>query len=57
MAIYVGYIKPFMEKRKYIKMEISRTKGERHTMWKRELKRLYISQIPIVGKYISENIR
>ena len=47
---------PFKEKRKYIKMEISRTKGERQCYWKRELKKLYISQIPIIGNLITRHM-
>ncbi len=53
MVIYTGYIRPFSEKRKYIKMEMSRTRHDRHMMWKRELKKLYVSQIPILGKFLS----
>ena len=43
---------PFMIKRRYILMEINRTKGEEHRFWKRKLKRNYIRLIPVFGRVI-----
>lgn len=40
---------PFSEERLFIKMEIKRTEGEERHFWKKELRRLYIRSIPIIG--------
>ena len=57
-AVYMNIIRPFSEGRRYIKAEIHRSYNEReYRYWKRELKKLYISQIPILGKYIVKRMR
>ena len=57
-AVYINIIRPFSEGRRYIKAEIHRSYNEReYRYWKRELKKLYISQIPILGKYIVKRMR
>lgn len=48
---------PFMSARAEIKMELSRSGGKEYTFWKRELKRLYVSLIPIVGRGMMKLIR
>lgn len=43
---------PFRERRDYIKMEISRCKGNEYIYWKKQLKYLYMSHIPIIRLFI-----
>ncbi len=51
-------LKPFLEMRNYIKMEMSRSGSEKeYNHWKRKLKRHYVLQIPIIGKYIVKHIK
>ncbi|MBQ9736991.1 MAG: hypothetical protein IJV86_01125 [Clostridia bacterium] len=50
-AFYVNVVMPFMEERKYIKKEIKRSDGEEYYYWKRELKRLYLTHMPIIGRF------
>ena len=58
IAVYMNIIRPFSEGRRYIKAEIHRAYNEsEYRYWKRELKKLYISQIPILGKYIVKRMR
>ena len=40
---------PFIEERDIIKMEIMRSHGEERAHWQRELKRLRLSMIPVIG--------
>lgn len=51
LAFYFNVIAPFMKARDYIKMEMQRSDGDEYYYWKRELKRLYISHIPIIGRF------
>ena len=52
-AVYTNIVHPFSEGRRYIKAEIHRSYNEsEYRYWKRELKKLYISLIPIFGEYI-----
>ena len=48
-VFYFYVVMPFIEERNYIKMEMQRSDDEEYYYWKRELKRLYLSQIPIIG--------
>ncbi len=58
IAVYTNIIRPFSEGRRYIKAEIHRSYNEsEYRYWKRELKKLYISQIPIVGNMIVRRMR
>ena len=50
-AFYVKVVMPFMQKRDYIKKEIKRSDGEEYYHWKRELKRLYLAHVPIIGRF------
>ena len=52
IAYILSVVKPFVERRDFIKMEMQRTMGPEHFFWKRELKLLYISHIPFVGKLL-----
>ena len=57
-AFYVNIIRPFSEGGRYIKAEMHRAYTEsEYRYWKRELKKLYISQIPILGNYIVKYMR
>lgn len=57
-AVYMNIIRPFSEGRRYIKAEIHRAYNEsEYRYWKRELKKLYISQIPILGNCIVKYMR
>lgn len=51
LAFYFNVIAPFTKAREYIKMEMQRSDGDEYYYWKSELKRLYISHIPIIGKF------
>lgn len=52
--VYV--LKPFIEDRQYIKSEIKRAHSKNSRQyWKGELKKLYISYIPIIGKKLVNN--
>ena len=51
LAFYFNVIAPFMKARDYIKMVMQRSDGDEYYYWKRELKRLYISHIPIIGRF------
>ena len=48
--------KAFRENGRYIKGEIKRSSGERRLYWKKELKKHYVSHIPIVGKYLGKRM-
>ena len=51
-ALIFNVIIPFKEERNYIKMEMERSyEEEEYLYWKRELRRLYISHIPIIGRF------
>lgn len=52
MGIYV----PFITDRDYIKMEIVRSHGKGRRHWEKELKKLYLSQIPLVGGYLANRV-
>ena len=57
-AAYTNIIQPFSEGRRYIKAEMRRAYNEsEYRYWKRELKKLYISQIPILGNCIVKYMR
>ncbi len=54
LAFLVKVFLPFKEEKKRIKMEIRRSfeeDEEEYLYWKNELKRLYMSLIPIIGKF------
>ena len=51
LAFYFNVIAHFMKARNYIKMEMHRSDGNEYYYWKSELKRLYISHIPIIGRF------
>lgn len=50
-AFYLKVVMPFMEERNYIKKEIKRSDGEEYYHWKKELKRLYLVHVPIIGRF------
>lgn len=56
-AFYSKIIIPLIEKRKRIKTEMLYSYGKEYDYWKRQLKKFYISCIPIIGKMISRRMR
>ncbi len=51
--VYRDRVIPFITERNYIKRELLRASSSReYRHWKRRLKRLYILNIPILGKLI-----
>lgn len=50
IGLFFRRILPFLSARAEIKMELSRSVGKEYAFWEHELKKLYISLIPIVGK-------
>ena len=52
IAFFINLYLPFKQDRDYIKAEMSRSHGkEEYLYWKRELKMLYISKIPIIRSF------
>ncbi len=52
IVIWINNVVPFLEKREYIKMEIKRCEdGDKYIYWKKELKKLYLHSIPIIGRF------
>ena len=43
---------PFIFERDYIKMEIARSYGDERLYWQWKMKKLYVSSIPVIGKYL-----
>lgn len=56
-AFYRKVLVPLIEKRNNIKTEMRFSRGSEHAYWKKELKRFYISCIPVIGKIISRRMR
>ena len=54
LAFCFNVVKPFMEERDYIKMEMRRSDEEEYYYWKKELRRLYLSHIPIIGRFYDD---
>lgn len=57
VKLYVNTIKPFIRTRSYIKMKIATSDGMKYSYWKKELRKLYISHIPIFGRILRRRIR
>ena len=52
-AFFINSYLPFKKERNYIKMEIARAfEEEEYLYWKRKLKMLYISKIPIIRSIV-----
>lgn len=52
VVFFLNVYVPFKERRRYIKMEIKRSFEQQERLyWKKELKRLYLSHIPFVGRF------
>ena len=54
IILYFKVIYPFLDERKYIKMELNRSSGEEYLYWKKQLKKLYLTQIPLIGYFIKK---
>ena len=52
LALYFKFIVPLVKEREYVKMEMRRSYSEdEYRFWKRELRRVYIRHIPIIGRF------
>ena len=52
LALYFNFIVPFVKEREYVKMEMRRSYSEdEYRFWKRELRRVYLRHIPIIGRF------
>ena len=47
----------FSEERRYIKMEMERSGSKGRKYWQTQLKRLYVSQIPLIGPFLCRFIK
>lgn len=57
LIAFFRIIKPLSEDRAYIKAEIRRALDvSEYRYWKKEMKKLYISYIPLIGKAIARHI-
>lgn len=53
IIFWVTIVIPLAEQRDYIKMEMQRSTSEtEYNYWEKELKKLYLRYIPIIGKFI-----
>lgn len=52
-----GIYVPFVKDREYITDKIAVSFGEERKHWKRELRRLYMEQIPFIGLFLAEQSR
>ena len=57
VLVFFVFILPYYETVGYIKTEIRRTTGRKQEHWKRELKKLYASCVPLIGKYLVKHIK
>lgn len=58
LAFYFNFLRPICEEKRYIKLEMQRSYDEKeYRYWKRKLKKLYISSIPLIGKSIIKFIK
>jgi len=52
LVLFINFYLPFREERDYIKMEIERSLSEKERLyWEKQLKKLYLSCIPIFGRF------
>ncbi len=57
-VLYYNFVKPFLRRRRYIKTEMLRSHGRNeYRYWRSQLKMLYISRFPIIGRIIAKFIR
>lgn len=52
LAFCFNVVIPFVRERNYIIMEMKRSDSSEYYFWKRKLKKLYFSHIPIIRKFI-----
>ncbi len=57
ILVYTKIIIPFNNEKAYIKSEIARSFGRERKYWKRRLKKLYVSAIPLLGKLLLKFMR
>ena len=54
LVFFLNVYIPFTEERKYIKMEMGRTSGSEYRYWKKKLRKLYLSHIPIIRRFFKQ---
>ncbi len=54
MIVIFKVIVPFLQDKRFIEGEMERTDGETYRYWENELKKLYLSQIPLVGRGLAK---
>lgn len=58
VVFYKNVVRPFLGDRQYIKTQMQCAYDEdEYCYWKNELKKVYISQIPFLGKVLVHHIR
>ena len=53
VSVYI----PFSQERDFIRSKIMWTYGEKKAHWKREMRRLYLEQIPVIGEILADKSR
>lgn len=53
LTLFINSYLPFKKERDYIKMEMHRSKGREYRYWKKRLRMLYVSKIPIVRSIVN----
>ena len=52
VSFILNTVMPFIKEKDYIKMEMGRSfEEDEYIYWKSELKKLYLSHIPIIGRF------
>ena len=57
VRLFFTVIRPFLDTKKYIEVELGRSEGKEYDFWKRELRNHYIRHIPIFGRLIRRLMR
>ena len=54
-GLFINFFLQFSEARRYIKMEMNRAMSENeYKRWKKELRKLYLSAIPFIGRFFDD---
>ena len=56
-VIVILWFRDFSEERRYIIMEMNRSGPKERAHWEKRLKRLYLSQIPVLGYFLCKKIK
>ena len=55
VAFIINIWIPFMQERRYLKLEIERTSGNERKYWERELKKLYVRVFPFATVFMKKS--